>query len=84
MLIKSKYNKRINLPKELREFAYGGGGDILPLTVGKTYIVSAMQKNKYGLFYSNLEESAIKTFIKYYNQYASDAGINYVDNMENL
>ena len=52
MLITATKNKTLDLPEQLRKFAYGYfPSEELPLTLGKTYVVSAIQVNKYGEFY---------------------------------
>lgn len=52
MLITATKNKTLDLPEQLRKFAYGYfPSEELPLTLGKTYLVSAIQVNKYGEFY---------------------------------
>ena len=46
MIVKAKYNHIKDLPLELQHFAYHqeAGSDLLPLTIGKQYVVAGIRK----------------------------------------
>ena len=52
MLVTCKKNSASGLPKQFREFAFGQDDQgLLPLTVGKQYVVSARQRVKGTTFF---------------------------------
>lgn len=52
MLVACKRNTILGLPEELRNFAFGQDEQgLLPLTIGKKYVVSACQRVKGDTFF---------------------------------
>ncbi len=44
MIVKASRNKKVDIPLDIRNYAFGGDGKQIPLTVGKRYVVSGIRE----------------------------------------